>query len=111
MFSRHALCNPIRPGRVLSELKGTASYQAPWWAPTSSKEQAYRWVCSADQPPPVLDWSSTDGKEHKLVVSQGGKPKFNKKSVTKAEVFGSGLKLSYKKGIDEEQMLAWASKL
>ena len=87
ILTHDVLCGPVMPGLVLKKEHTGMSFEAPFWAPESSKELAYELMCS-EVPPTQLYWES-DGKDtHRLTVQKGDKS-FRKSGLTKSRMFGT----------------------
>lgn len=107
MFTKDGVCAPVMPGSSLHSSNTGSVFEAPWWAPSSLKAQAFQQVCSDNLSPTRLEWLR-DGRENKVVLTHGSKVLFTKRSVIKAEVFGSHLRLWSKKGVPENHESLWS---
>lgn len=100
MLTHDILCGPVMPGQVLKKEHAGKSFDAPFWAPESLKDEAYELLCS-EVPPTKISWES-DGKDtNRLVVQQGDKT-FRKTGLAKSRIFGNNVRVWNKKGLAED---------
>lgn len=108
---RGGMCSPVMPGSKLTESDADHIFVAPWWSPPSHKEMAFRQFCSGNDSrsdamvPTSIQWSK-NGKSQKMVLTVDGKVKL-KRSLAKAEVTGSSMRLWKRNGHAEEQSSLW----
>ena len=107
LFSIDGLCSPVMPGRTLRSRDTGSSFSAPWWAPESKKEAAFKAMCFETKAPSVLKWLP-DGKDNKIIISRDNKVIFTKRSVAKAEIEGGSLRVWNRKGGIEEHGSLWS---
>lgn len=104
MLTHDILCGPVMPGLVLKKEHAGLSFDAPFWAPDSLKDEAYEVLCSEGLRTKLF-WES-DGKDtNRLVIIKGDKT-FRKTGLSKSRVFGNNVRLWNKKGIAEEYDVA-----
>jgi len=99
------LCAPARLGSIIKEGTST-SFQAPWWAPESTKPLAYQTLCSREDIPMRLEWIVESGGS-KIVVWKNNKSTLTKRA-TSVEVTAGGMRLWNKKGHGEEIATPWS---
>ena len=109
VFTKKGLCSPIVPGTTLTFDSTDGTFQAPWWAPPSYKEQAFASVCNdgndSSAAPTLIEWKR-DGNRHKFILTIDGKVKL-KRNVVKAEVMSNTVRLWKRNGHAEEESFLW----
>lgn len=105
LFSKGALCAPIRPGQTLGMLEIGSSFEAPWWVPSAYKERVYEQVCAAT-PPTRLQWVA-DGREAMAIVSQGNKKILKQAGLVRLDSSGGNLTSTNRKGLAQDYPNIW----
>jgi hypothetical protein len=110
VFSKSGICAPVMPGTEFSSNMEDATFQSPWWAPKSYKQEAFSKICvdsheHVDVQPTTLAWTR-EGKLNRLILSVGGQIVLKKK-VVKAEVLSNKIRLWQRNRHVEEEVSLW----
>lgn len=106
LFTKSGFCAPIMPGTTLDD-NAYGIFEAPWWAPTSLKENTFTSFCATTNIPSSIEWSR-DGKNNKLTVSVEGSVAL-KRSVAKTQVTSNKILFWKRNGSVEEVPFNWVS--
>ena len=107
MFTQSGICAPVMPGTVLDDTTNDTTFQSPWWAPDSFKQQGFDIFCmdKTKKLPATIEWKK-EGKMHKLAIAVEGQIALKKKAI-KTEVLSDRVRVWKKNGVAEEDMLSW----
>ena len=104
------MCAPVFPYRTLGN--EPTSLEAPWWAPSSIKVQAFEITCGS-RLRTRLDWTfigKNDNVLYQLTVvniANGARPLIKKRRATSLQIRSSYMLLSNQKGTQEEIVAPW----
>ncbi|KAG7355067.1 hypothetical protein IV203_004423 [Nitzschia inconspicua] len=110
MFTKSGICSPVMPGTEFNGSTKDATFQSPWWAPESYKQEIFSRLCSGQQDennvlPSTLAWIK-DGKMNKITLTVGRKEVLKRK-VVKAEVLSTKMRLWKRNDMAEEVEAVW----
>lgn len=112
LFNTDLACAAVQPGMEL--FNESISSEAPWWAPTSVKEEAFSIVCPS-RIRTSLEWTEAGGRGdaiRRLVVKaqdemEGGRILFDKRNLRNATVSPASISYVNKKGVKEKVPAPW----
>lgn len=105
IFTKSGFCAPVMPGTLLDD-NSYGSFQGPWWAPESFKEQAFAKFCTDGSSTPYsVEWTR-DGNNNKLTVSSGSKVVL-KRSTAKSLISCDKLQFWKRNGHSDEVSFDW----
>jgi hypothetical protein len=106
----NSMCAPVLPYRTLSN--ESTSLEAPWWAPSSVKAQAFDITCGS-RLRTRLDWTfigKNDNGLHQLTVvyiANDARPLMKRRRATSLQIRSSYMLISNQKGEQEEIAAPW----